>query len=223
LVLSLALIAFGEAITMSLWDPTSAGAEPLWVNLTFAPRFAEGLFIPYPFVHWLAMMMLGWVFGERLVEAPKDGWSPERILWVGGLLALATFALVRGLDGYGNMHLYREDGSIVQWLHVSKYPPALAFTALELGIMSLCLAGLMRLEPRVAVRDWGPILVYGQTALFFYILHFLMLGASKTFVETGGLGHAYLGAAVVLVILYPICRAFRALKRKHPTSVLRFI
>ncbi len=226
LVVSLTLIVGGEAITGLLWDLDAAGTEPLWVNLMFAPLFSEGLLVVYPAVPWLAMMMLGWVFGERLVAAPhlsRGGWSPERVLLVWGLGALALFVVVRGLDGYGNMFLHRDDSSIVQWLHVSKYPPSLAFVCLELGLMALCLTALMRLEPHVTVRQNGPILVFGQTALFFYILHFMMLGASREFIEPAGLGVTYAAAAGVLVVLYPLCRVYRTIKRKNPTSALRFI
>ncbi len=217
---------FGEALTGLVWDPSNPGAEPFWVNLTLAPLFTESVVVPYPFVPWLAMMMLGWVFGEWMVSVREEEHSDQkirRVLVIGGVTCLAVFAVVRGLDGYGNMFLHRADGSIVHFLHVSKYPPSLAFVSLELGLMALILALMMRLEPIIGVRDKGPILVYGQTALFFYVLHFMMLGASQAFVPQGDLEMAYLGALVVLAILYPICLGFRALKRKHPTSLLRFI
>jgi uncharacterized membrane protein len=225
-VLAVSFFVFGELLTGLVWDPTNPGAEPFWVNLTLAPLFSEGLVVPYPFMPWLAMMMLGWVFGEWMVSVRDEEHNTQkimRVLVIGGVTSLVIFLVVRGLDGYGNMFLHREDGSIVQWLHVSKYPPSLAFATLELGLMALCLAGMMKLEPLIGVRDNGPILVYGQTALFFYILHFMMLGASQAIVPRGGLGTTYLGALAVLAILYPICLGFRALKRKHPTSLLRFI
>ncbi len=222
--LSVALIVFGEAITGLFWDPSGASEAPLILHLAFAPRFSPDLVLVYPAIPWLAIMMLGWAFGERFVAAPREGdWPAERVLLVSGLAALALFALVRGLDGYGNMFLHRDDGSLVQWLHVSKYPPGLAYIALELGLVAVILAGLIRLEPRLGVRDRGPILVLGQTALFFYVCHFLLLGGAGRLMDKGGLEMAYLGAAVVLVVLYPVCLGFRALKRRYPRSVLRFV
>ncbi len=222
--LSLLMIVGGEAVIGLLWDPAGGGVAPLWVNLLFAPRFSHDLLVVYPVLPWLAMMMLGWVFGERFVAAPPEGrWSAERVLVVGGLSALAVFAVVRGIDGYGTMFLHRADGSIVQWLHVSKYPPSLAYTSLELGLMALSLAGLMRLETKVQARPLSPILVFGQTALFFYVIHFLILGGSARLAEKAGLGLTYLAAFAVLTFLYPVCIGFRALKRRYPQSVLRFI
>src|SRR5207244_10694474 len=55
-------------------------------------------------------------------------------------------------------------GSLVQWLHVSKYPPSLSFTALELGLAALLLATsfrVARLAPGAA-RTLTPLAVLGQ-------------------------------------------------------------
>ena len=104
------------------------------------------------------------------------------------------------------MLLVREDGSLVQWLHVSKYPPSLSYIALELGLMCLCLAALFQLSARGEARHHGVFLVLGQTPMFFYLLHFPMLVlASKALgVEHKlGLGATYLGAALVVAALYP--------------------
>ena len=107
---------------------------------------------------------------------------------------------------------------------MSKYPPALAYSLLELGLMALLLAGLMRLETHVEVRENGPILVFGQTALFFYLVHFGLLASLRAFVTPRGLGFALsLVLPALLVVLYPMCRAYRAIKQRHPRSILRFV
>ena len=220
--LALGLIAGGEAVTALAWDPRGGHAS-LIALLLLVPQRGEHLVVLYPVVPWLAMMILGWAFGERLVSAEPHAWSPERVLVTGGVAALTVFALVRGLDGYGNMFLHRDDASIVQWLHVSKYPPSIAFTSLELGAMALLLAALIRLERHVAPRPNGPLLVFGQTALFFYLLHFGLLASTRAFLAPDGLPLTYASALAVLVVLYPACRAFRAAKRRHPQSLLRFV
>jgi hypothetical protein len=38
-----------------------------------------------------------------------------------------------------------------------------------------------------------------------------------------GLASAWLGAAITLGALYPLCHVYRAYKSRHPKSVLRFI
>jgi hypothetical protein len=119
--------------------------------------------------------------------------------------------------------LYREDYSIIQWLHVSKYPPGISYISLELGLMAIILAALLWLQPKIGIRQYGPILVFGQTALFFYLAHFAVLAMLNLFLERAGLGQAYLAATITLAVLYPICCAYRALKWRYPDSVLRFV
>lgn len=69
------------------------------------------------------------------------------------------------------MFLHRADNSWQQWLHVSKYPPSLTYYSLELGILFLCLALLRTLELQIGVRENGVFYVFGETAMFFYIVH----------------------------------------------------
>jgi len=38
-----------------------------------------------------------------------------------------------------------------------------------------------------------------------------------------GLTETWLAAGAVLIVLYPICLGFRALKRRHPRSLLQYI
>ena len=189
------------------------------------------LMVPYPVFPWLAIMVLGFVFGKRLLHARDSGsarWSPEKILLVSGAASLLVFGIVRGLNSYGNMMLLRENGSLIQWLHVSKYPPSLSFTALELGLMGIILSLLFRLQDRSrgAIRPWNPILVFGQTAFFFYVLHIVILELSARALGVYakmGLGTTYLATAAVLVFLYPCCLRYRRYKTSHPGGWARYI
>ncbi|HEU5056288.1 MAG TPA: heparan-alpha-glucosaminide N-acetyltransferase domain-containing protein [Kofleriaceae bacterium] len=216
------LLAGGIVLTVASEWVVVRFDDVSWIAVLFSggPIHAS-VEIWYPVVPWLAIMMIGWAFGRHLA----DGGRPELPLWIGGAASLAVFALVRGVDGYGNLLLHRDDGSLIQWLHVAKYPPSLAFTALELGIMALALAGLFRLEGRIArPPTWS--LVLGQTALFFYLLHaHLLEGAAKALgmSESGGLVETYLAAAAVLALLFPLCWWYRNYKQAHPRSLARFI
>jgi hypothetical protein len=173
-------------------------------------------------------MVLGWALGRHAnrFQSGATRLSPQAALWVAGLGALAVFAIVRGAAGYGDMFLPRMDGSWQQWLHVSKYPPSLTYAALELGLMSLGLAALARIEPLIGVRPNGVFLVFGQTAMFYYLVHRLAFEVPATYFGlrgVGGLGTTYATAAVLLVAMYPACRWYRAFKAAHPTSILRFL
>ena len=175
----------------------------------------------------LALLLTGWAFGRHLATAPRAVLA--RQVLVAGVLALTAFVAVRGLNGYGNMALLREDGSLVQWLHVSKYPPSLSFIALELGLAALCLAAFLRMDrqaPAIVHRALQPLAVLGQTALFFYLLHVhvltlaaYLLGAARR----GGLAETYVAAFVAVVVLYPVCRWYRGYKAAHPNGWPRYV
>jgi uncharacterized membrane protein len=132
-LLAIVILVGGELLLMTWWGP---GSEvPLWLALTFAPVFGETYSVLYPALPWLAIMMLGWVFGEWIIANQSGSESVERLLMISSLSALVLFVLIRGLNGYGNMFMSLEGNTLVQWLHVSKYPPSLAYTLLELGLM----------------------------------------------------------------------------------------
>ena len=200
--------------------------QPLWATLLFVPGDPEPLVVAYPTLHWLALMLLGWCFGQFLVKNPQTpARTTQRLFGAGGLF-LAGFALVRGLDGYGNMGLHRGDHSLVQWLHVSKYPPGLSYITLELGLCFLCLAAFYSLAARFAPKPSNLLLVLGQTPMFFYLLHFPLLvrGAHLLGVEGKlGLSATFLGAAAVVAVLYPACLAYRRYKAAHPGSLAQYI
>ena len=113
-----------------------------------------------------------------------------------------------------------------QWLHVSKYPPSLTFYALELGLLFVCLWFLATIEPRIGVRPNGPFLVFGQTAMFFYLVHRLVLEVPATYFGLRGAGDlttTYVVAFVLLLLLYPACRWYRTFKAAHPDSFLKYL
>jgi len=219
-------IALGEVVTGAVWHPP--GSAPPWAAILFA-TYAEGwLVIKYPVVPWLALMVLGWVLGRYMVQysAGTARTAPATLLLVGGLASLALFFVVRWQAGYGDMFLPRADGSWQQWLHVSKYPPSLTFYTLELGMVWVLLALMMRLEPLIGVRDNGLLLVYGQTAMFFYLVHRLVMEVPATWFGLRGFGDlttTYIVAAVLLIGLYAPCLWYRSFKAAHPDSLLKYI
>jgi uncharacterized membrane protein len=239
LALALGWIAFGEFITGLFWHPPGSapplasffmatGVAPPLTSLFTDLGAPGGVVNKYSLFPWLAMMILGWVFGRYLTEwgAGKARPSPTKVLVVAGMVALIVFAVVRGAAGYGDMFLNRTDDTWQQWLHVSKYPPSLTYYALELGLLWLCLALLMKIEPVIGVRNNGVFLVFGQTAMFFYLVHRLVLEVPATYFGMRGVGDlstTYIVSVVLLVLLYPLCRWYRTFKAAHPDSFLKYI
>ena len=219
-------LVLGEVVTGWLWSPP--GNTGILASFLVAPYDTPGLSIKYALLPWLSIMALGWVFGRHLIRhaAGLSTVSGKKVLWWSGAGSLVTFVVVRGLNGYGNMFLPRSDGSWQQWLHVSKYPPSLTYAALELGILFLCLALLRTMEPKIGVRENGAFFVFGQTAMFFYLVHRLAFEIPATYFGlrgVGGLGTTWAVGLVMLVLMYPACLWYRAFKAAHPNSILTYL
>lgn len=206
---------------------TSLEAVGPWAALGIPDQFVAA----YPVLPWLAMMVFGWVFGRWLLvrrDADDREVQSTRLLAWTGVGALGLYAVMRGFNTFGNQRLYRLDDSWIQWLHVSKYPPSVAFTALELGLMCLILAGLFVLQRRQGenVNLDNPVLVFGQTAFFFYVVHIFFYEVTARLLGLHmqeGLLVSTIAMAVGLVVLYPVCRWYRGFKAKHAGTVLRYM
>lgn len=196
-------------------------------------KLAPWFFVAYPLVPWLSVMLLGYGLGCAW-RAPESGLSQRPVRWLGGLgiFALVLFAVLRGLNGYGNMGLLRDSLAPLQWLHVSKYPPSVTFVALEVGIALALLALLVRIEQgtgRVAqglARALEPLRTLGSTALFFYVLHIPLLHLTSYALglhRKCGLVATYVAAAATVAVLYPACRWYGRYKAQHPYGLSRFL
>jgi len=222
----LAWFAVGEIITGWVWHPPGPSSIPAAVLV--ATYGTASMVIKYPLVPWLAMMMFGWAFGRYLIRfgLGESRRSPAALLLVAGAGSLVTFAIVRYAAGYGDMFLHRADNSWQQWLHVSKYPPSITYTGLELGLLCVTLAALMTFERRIGFRPNGILLVFGQTAMFFYLAHRLAFEIPATYFGLRGAGDlttTYAVSAVAIVALYPACLWYRTFKAAHPASILKYL
>jgi uncharacterized membrane protein len=229
--LGLAWLA-GSELVLTHFFPIEQEGRSVFELLFFTAGENGSLLVYYPMTHWLAMMLLGWAFGRYLLARPATDdarQDTEKLLVLSGLSALLFWSYLRSANAYGNMGLLRDDSTVIQWLHMSKYPPALVFSLMELGLMALLLVVFMRYERRMQgpPNQFNPLLVFGQTSLFFYMVHFIVLGASAILITGGtnlrGLTETYLAAIGTIIVLYPVCIGYRALKRKHPTSFLQYI
>jgi uncharacterized membrane protein len=224
LAIASSIVLFGEVFIVARgWGP--AGPAPPTASLLLVPGSLGRVIVAYPTLHWLAMMIFGFVFGRRVATRP-DPRRVRRELALAGVVLLVLFAVVRGLNGYGNMSLFRESGALVQWLHVSKYPPSLSYDLLEFGIMSLVLAALYVAEARTTPADDGLLLVLGRTPMFFYLLHIpllVLMAHALGVAHALGLGATYGFAALVIGALYPPCRVYRRYKEARPDGWTRYL
>lgn len=223
-VIALVIILIGEAFAGLA--VLAGGGQPGFFGalLITGGRLMDKAFVLYPLLPWLAYMILGWVCGRYLLL--KKNASPIAFFIKVGLGSLIVFVAVRGINGYGNMALLRDSLAFVQWLHVSKYPPSITFSAYAMGIMFLLLALFWTWYQKRPGSPANPLLVFGRTPLFFYVIHVHLLAASAHLLgmyKTGGLKEAVVAAFCVLLVLYPLCRWYGQIKTTRSWKVLRYV
>lgn len=188
--------------------PADGKVGPLWMTVLLAPGLSQHVFVVYPVIPWLAAAAGGLVFAHWWKTNPV----PERRVWVLGAGLLALGIAFRAAGGWGNIRLPRDAGWI-EFLNNVKYPPSLVFLSMSIGINLLLLAVL---------RPLRPLVVFGQTPLFFYIVHFyVLLGLAFAFFgEAGSLEVSFAVWAAVVLALYPVCRWYRDFKLTKPAESL---
>jgi len=179
-----------------------------------SPGLSQHVIVIYPVMPWLAGAATGMYFAHwlRLSVAASHRWVAP----TGAGLVVTGLAL-RAAGGWGNIRLPRDEGWI-EFLNNVKHPPSAVFWRLSLGTDLLILAALLWWVSDGARKLPAPLLVFGQTPLFFYIVHFYLLaaGALLFFREAGSLEQAWLAWAAVLVCLYPLCGWFLRFKQATP-------
>jgi uncharacterized membrane protein len=230
--LSLAMI-FGHNLLDPVRPEDLGSLAWLW-HVLHVPGFAVPgvLLVAYPLVPWVAVMGLGYVL------APVYRWEPgrrRRFLIRTGVAAIALFAVLRAVNGYGNPIPWSPQRTAAltaaSFLNVLKYPPSLDFLLMTLGPALVLLALAERSGGRLA--QW--LSVYGRVPLFFYVSHIFVAhaaGVALALVQGGELRRipvtidpgaipawyglplpgVYLAWALVVVLLYAPCRRFARLK-----------
>ena len=160
-------------------------------------------------------------------------------LFAAGALALVAVGRGFNLPGFDPFPWTAQDSplwSVLSFVSVNKYPPSPAYVLLMLGFALVLLLALDRMRGPVM----RPLLAFGRTPLFTYLLHVwiahvlavlvgMAVGVSPSafvntitdpsrLIEAGwgfGLGWVYVAWAAVLIILYPLSRWFEGLKRRR--------
>ena len=240
LAIGLAII-FGHDLLDGVHAADLGAFGPWWRLLHEKGPLPAGLpgSVVYPILPWIGVLAVGYGVGP-LFQRPK----PVRtgILQVVGWGALLLFVLLRATNFYGDPAPWtlQHNGlfTLMSFLNVSKYPPSLLYLLLTLGVGALTLAPLGRLNGELAGKIGDGLAVFGRTPLFFYMLHLYVgmaaalfaaamrgydLARIEIFMRDGappadfgfGLAGAYVGWALIVIALYPLCLWFDGFKRRH--------
>ena len=201
--------------------------------------------VAYPLVPWFAVMALGFCAGPVL-HWPAE--QRRRLLIRAGVAMVSAFVVLRAVNIYGDPQPWATQPSgiftLLSFLRTTKYPPSLQFLLMTLGPAVIALAWLETVRSRVL----GIFVTIGRVPFFFYVAHFWLLhvvasamawvrygseslaflfsplpsmgGSAKLFPPDFGysLPTAYVVWLAVVVMLYPLCRWFAAVKQTRRTG-----
>ncbi len=231
-----AVLVLGLAITLghNLLDPIAVTPDQpgyvAWtvlhdrgfIDLPFGAKARTS----YPLLPWIGVIALGWSIGPWFARNVDRDVRRRRLL-LAGAAAIALFAVLRAINGYGEPLPWQVGttplATVMSVLNLTKYPPSADFLLLTLGIGLVLLA----LFERASVRLNGVLVVFGSAPLFFYILHLYLLhgvnrlsgavvgGASEGLVGVPNVASIWLVAAAVAVPCWFACRWFGRFKRTH--------
>ncbi|WP_324671348.1 DUF1624 domain-containing protein [Hymenobacter sp. GOD-10R] len=189
----------------------------------------------YTLVPWFAVMLAGYLIGPWFQLPLPDR---QRRLRLAGIALLVLFVVLRGINVYGNATPWAVQPrgltyTVLSFVNITKYPPALLFLCLTLGVALLLLSSVETATSRLS--QW--LRTFGQVPFFYYLLHLLLnsIGAAiwtslafgrpvdLSFTQAkdlpaeyhSSLLRAYVAWALLILALYWPCRWYRNFKQQH--------
>ena len=182
--------------------------------LLLLPGGDNTIWVNYPLLPWLELVVFGMFFGHWLLADKERAY--RRGLILGGIFILAFF-VIRFFDGFGNVRP-REGDSWIDFLNIVKYPPSMTFTLLTMGINLTLLWIFSKIAARSQILV--PLAVFGRAPLFFYILHlFLYAFLGMLLVPEGtSIPVMYFFWIFGLFLLFPFCYYYGRFKTDQPAG-----
>ena len=232
----------------NLLDPIRTGV----IGVLHSPSMLLNLpghvvFSAYPVIPWIGVTALGFGLGT-FFDRPAE--SRRALLRQVGWASIAAFIVLRGINVYGDPSRWSVQPTplftVLSFLNTTKYPPSLLFLLMTLGPAMLILAAVDgRMPP--ALR---PALIIGKVPFFYYLAHVLVLHALAVLASAARFGTVapmfdsptldkypitqvpgwpaplpivYLVWITVVLILYPLCRWYAALRQRSGAWWLSYL
>ena len=210
---------------------------PVWVALHAQMAVPAGPFLfvnVYPFPVWIGVILLG--FGASGVfELPEE--QRRALLIRAGVLITSGFVVLRALDAYGDPNHWQVQtrgivATAIDFLDTTKYPPSLQFLMMTLGPSAVVCA----FADRVPGGIRRVLVTFGRVPFAFYVAHLylihsisVILGIAQGFrarqmftlffLFPKGYGlplpGVYAAWALVVALLYPLCRSMAEVKSRR--------
>jgi uncharacterized membrane protein len=170
----------------------------------------------FPALPWLPVVLLGFVVGARV---RRDDAALRKLALRLGLGSLLLFAVVLSAGSFGSLYPANP-------LIFGKHPPDLGYILLYTGLTWLLIAlhsTFTRINSALPLR---MVAALGQTALFFYLVHIRVIEMLSPLIAPlplPPLARSLLIVLAALPLLVLLSVWYRAYKREHPRSVLRYL
>lgn len=246
-----AVTCFGVVMIVchNLLDPVQS-SNPVW-RILHSPGLVWSnpqhvIVVAYPLIPWVGVTAVGYGLGQ-IYRWDSD--RRERFLLRLGIGLTAAFVILRAVNLYGDPSRWSVQKSslftILSFLNTTKYPPSLLFLLMTLGPAMVLLWAIDFHTPRLL----RPALVFGKVPFFYYVLHVIvihLLALLACYVRYGqvhwmfesptpaqypitpppgwdcSLPATYLIWALVVVLLYPLCRWFAGVKQRRADAWLSY-
>jgi uncharacterized membrane protein len=233
------LLIFGH----NLLDGIPSGGSIFWSILHDMEEFKLSdqvkLYIDYPVIPWIGVMSLGYYLGGVYIPDINPDWR-KKWFQIIGYSAIGLFLVIRGINLYGDpipwVSFDSSTMTIMSFMNPTKYPPSLSYLLMTLGPAFLFLAYSERWKGRIV----NFFSTFGRVPFFYYILHIYLIHILAMIAaevlgfgwqimilsdwvimvpELKGYGFdlwvVYLVWALVICLLYPLCRRFDKYKSEH--------
>lgn len=216
--------------------------------LLVTPR--ASVFLAYPLVPWIGVTAVGYGLG-RVVTWPPGRRRPFLFRTGVGLVLAFVLLRALNVYGDPRPWTAQRSAlfTALSFLNTTKYPPSLLFLLMTLGPALLVLRFLDGRIDREPPRLLRPALTFGRVPLFYYLLHVMLLhviAVAACAVRFGGvhwmfespsidrfpvtqppgwplsLPWVYLVWGTVVVLAYPCCRWYAALKARRTDAWLSY-
>ncbi len=246
-----ALLIVLHNLTDSITPQALGALAPLWTVLHRPGVLFNGashtVFVAYPLIPWIGVTAVGYALGALYRLEPRER---RPLLLRIGVAIVAAFILLRVINVYGDparWSVQRSFGfTLLSFINTTKYPPSLLFLLMTLGPALLFLRAVDGSTPRA----FGPAVVIGRVPMFYYLLHVVFIhafaviasavryGAVHWMFESPNVGQfpvtqppgwpaslpvVYLVWVTVVLLLYPCCRWYAAVKARSNNPLLSYL
>jgi uncharacterized membrane protein len=226
-------------------------ANPLW-SILHSPNIifekpGHTVFLAYPLIPWVGVTAVGYGLGQIYA------WEPARrqtFLLRLGIILTTAFVVLRAINIYGDPFRWATQHTptytVLSFLNTTKYPPSLLFLLMTLGPALLLLWSVDTHTPQFL----RPALIIGKVPMFYYLLHFALIHVLAVIICYARYGHihwmfespdlahypitqppgwgltlpvVYLVWAFVVLIMYPLCRWYAAVKQRSDNPLLSYL